>query len=130
MTDPLTLLLALTVGTLATARAVRLITSDAYPPVATLRERWTVWQANRDLDLEAPDGEARGIAHGWGPLLTCPFCFAPYAAAANLAWALTAGLEWTGDWSWSTAWWVVNTWAAVAYVAAMVVVRDEPPAED
>jgi hypothetical protein len=33
-------------------------------------------------------------------------------------------------WSWGGWWWLVNVWAAVSYVAAMIVVRDEPPAED
>lgn len=132
MTDPLTLTAALIVGTLAVARAVRLVTADAYPPVRVLRDRWEAWQANRDIDptMQSEDGELHGITHGWGPLLTCPFCFAPYAAAADLAWALTAGLDWTGSWSWSSAWWVVNVWAAVSYVASMIVVRDEPPAEE
>lgn len=115
MTDPLTLLAAAIVGTLAVARAVRLVTSDAYPPAEWVRLRFLTWAA------QTPRREK------WGPLVTCPFCFAPYAAAVNLAWALLAGLEWTGDLSWSSAWWVVNAWAAVSYVAAMIVVRDEPP---
>lgn len=130
MTDPLTLLAAAVVGTLAVARAVRLVTADSYPPAEHLRIAWEVRQANRDAHAQARPGTLAAVRTGWGPLLTCPFCFAPYAAAVNLTWALLAGLEWTGDLSWSSAWWVVNTWAAVSYLAAMIVVRDEPPAED
>ena len=115
MTDPLTLIAAALVGTLAVARAVRLVTSDAYPPMAWLRLRWVNATGSRSA------------LQNWAPLLECPFCFAPYAAAVNLAWALLAGLSWDGlSWSWSSAWWIVNAWAAVSYAAAMIVVRDEP----
>lgn len=131
----ITLTAALLIGTLAVARAVRLVTSDAYPPMRVLRDWWTARQVNRDWGL--PDNpvteERSGIRYGWGPLLTCPFCFAPYAAAVDLAWAVWAGAPWvfpdgTG-WSWGDVWWLVNTWAAVSYLAAMVVVRDEPADE-
>lgn len=111
-----TLVAAVIVGTLAVARATRLVTSDAYPPAEWLRTRW----------INATG--SRTALQGWAPLVTCPFCFAPYAAAVDLTWVLLAGLEW-GPW-WSSAWWVVNLWAAVSYVAAMIVARDEPPAED
>lgn len=119
MTDPLTLLAAVVVGTVAVARATRLVTSDAYPPVQALRMWW----------INATEVRGNGTwREGWSPLATCPFCFAPYAAAVNLTWALLAGLEW-GPW-WSSAWWVVNLWAAVSYLAAMIVVRDEPPEDE
>lgn len=104
------LLIAAVVGTLAVARATRLVTADAYPPAEALR----VWWSNR---TDVHDGWRAG----WGPLVTCPFCFAPYAAAVNLAWAYWSGL--------GTVWWLINVWAAVSYAAAMVVVRDEPPEE-
>lgn len=114
--SPLTLLAAFVLGTVAVGRAARLVTHDAYPPMQWLRLRWLTW---------AGQTERR---EGWGPLLTCPFCCAPYLAAGNLAWALTAGLEWGPFWS--SAWWVVNAWAAVSYLAAILVVRDEPAEED
>lgn len=115
-TDPLTLTAALILGTIAVARATRLAVSDAYPPAVWVRERW----------VNATGSRAR--TRDWAPLLECPFCFAPYAAAVDLTWALVTGLEW-GPW-WASAWWVVNVWAAVSYAASMLVVRDEPPAED
>lgn len=117
--DPLTLTAAFIVGVIATARAVRLLTHDHYPPAAALRRWWfnqTLakggWRAGWVLLLSGEEG------HG------CPFCAAPYVAAVNLAWALLAGVTWDGFWS--QAWWVVNAWAAVSYLAAMLVVRDEP----
>lgn len=123
MTDPLTLAAAVLVGTIATARATRLLIADAYPPAAALRRWW--------FNQTVAKG---GWRAGWAPLLTddeagngCPFCAAPYIAAVNLGWVLAAGLEWGPFWS--TAWWVVNLWAAVAYAAAMIVARDEPPAD-
>lgn len=115
-TDPLVLAAALLIGTLASARATRLLTSDAYPPAEWVRTRWQTW---------AGQTEAR---EAWAPLLVCPFCAAPYLVAVNLTWALCAGLDW-GDLP-TDAWWVVNVWAAVSYAASMIVVRDEPPAEE
>lgn len=117
--DPLTLLTAVVVGTIAVGRAARLVTSDAYPPAQAVR----LWWINAT--------EVRGAGtwrEGWAPLATCPFCFAPYAAAVDLTWALWSGLTWGGV-TWGSAWWVVNVWAAVSYLAAMLVARDEPPAE-
>jgi hypothetical protein len=126
--NPVTLVAAVLVGTLAVARCTRLVTSDDWPPIAWVRARWEWWQTDRDVDA-ANDARgyphatrARSIRHGWGSLLKCPFCFAPYAAAGDLA------LAWYSDLA--TWWWLVNLWAAVAYVAAMIVARDEPPAED
>lgn len=111
-TDPLTLAAAFALGVIATARAVRLIVFDDFPPVAALRAGW--------LNL---------TRHGrWSALVTCPFCLAPYAAAGNLAWALLTDLD-TGT-PVGAAWWVVNVWAAVSYLAPMLVLRDEPPPVD
>lgn len=117
--------IAALIGTVAVARAVRLLTSDAYPPAQALRVWWWNQTAGKG-----------GWRTGWALLLTdpeeaggngCPFCAAPYAAAADLVWAVLArhGLL-TGSGFWGVAWWLVNGWAAVSYVAAMIVVRDEP----
>lgn len=107
--DPLTLTLALLLGTIAVARATRLVTSDHWPPILWARMRWLTWTAQT---------EARTA---WADLATCPFCFAPYAAAVDLGWATY--------WDLPIAWWLVNAWAALSYASAMLVVRDEPPAE-
>lgn len=124
MNETLTLLAALVLGTIGVARATRLVVADAYPPM--------VWVRNRFLDLIAYRyNSGHEGAPGWEPLVTCPFCFSPYAGAVSLTWAVwsqaytgPAGLD-----SWSGWWWLLNIWAAVSYVAAMIVVRDEPPEE-
>lgn len=121
----LVVLAAVVTGTLGVARATRLTTSDAYPPARAVRLWW----------INATEVRGHGTwREGWAPLATCPFCFAPYAAAVNLTWALWSGAPFDGtalaDWhGWASVWWAVNVWAAVSYLAAMVVVRDEPPAE-
>lgn len=118
MTDLLYAVLAALVGTVGVARATRLVTSDAYPPAVWARRRWVNATGSRTATQD------------WAPLLECPFCFAPYAAAVNLAWCYLSG-AWQGDpGPWALWWWLVNAWAAVSYAAAMVVVRDEPPAEE
>lgn len=118
--NPQHLIFATAVGILATARAVRLVTSDTWPPIQWARLHWLTWTTR------TPRRQA------WADLFTCPFCFAPYATAINLGWALWAGIASQGraDHFWGQAWWVVNLWAMISYMAAMVVVRDEPPAED
>src|SRR5438552_3028035 len=134
----ITLLLAYLLGTLAVARAVRLITADAWPPMQNLRTWWEVKQANRD-GARAYSNVRSGPRHlldprswstGWGPLLTCPFCCAPYVTAAALTWVIAAGV-WEPDLgTWAGWFWVGSVWASVSYLAAMIVVRDEPAEED
>ena len=94
---------ALLIGVLAVARAARLVVFDDYPPMVWLRRRWYVLVGDSD----------------WKKLVDCAFCAAPYLAAADIAWA------WVSDFHWT--WWLVNGWAALSYVAAIVVARDEPP---
>lgn len=109
--------LAFAVGSIAVGRSARLVVHDHYPPMITVRTWW--------LNQTVMKG---GWREGWAPLLVgkdggsgCPFCFAPYAAAVDLAWYLLA------DGWWADAWWVVNLWAAGSYLAAIIVLRDEPP---
>jgi hypothetical protein len=101
-TDPWVLAAAAVIGTLAVARATRLVTHDTWPPMLRVRAWW-----------------GSLVHHGpWVDLVECPFCFAPYAAAVDLLWAVWSGLDWV--------WWVVNVWAAFSYLAAIVVAYDEP----
>lgn len=100
--DPWLILAAVVVAVLSVARLTRLLTQDTYPPVAAIRSWWT--RVTKDGD--------------WADLATCPFCAAPYIAAVVLAWGLLTDLQ--------VAWWVVNGWLALSYLAAMVVVRDTP----
>jgi hypothetical protein len=101
------LLVAFVLGVVAVGRAARLLTHDDFPPAARFREWWV--KSTGD----------------WNTLFICPFCLAPYLAAGNLAWAVWSGLDW--DHFWGAAWWITNTWAAVSYLAAILVTRDEPP---
>jgi hypothetical protein len=97
------------------ARLTRLIVHDAWPPTRAFR-RWV---------------KAHTSADGWQPLVTCPFCLSPWFALTDLLWGYAAGV---GS-STSTllpdaaevSWWLVNLWLAVAYLASMLVLRDEPP---
>ncbi|MGH8965452.1 MAG: hypothetical protein ACRDXB_09015 [Actinomycetes bacterium] len=96
------MLAAVVVGVVSVARLTRLLTQDTYPPVAAIRDWW------RRVTKDGP----------WSDLAECPFCAAPYFAAAVLAWGLLTDFQ--------VAWWVVNGWLAASYLAAMVVVRDTP----
>lgn len=123
----LILLAAFLLAVIATARLARLVTSDAYPPMEAIRTRWEVWQANRDAHrpIAHRPGTLASIRYGWGPLLTCPFCCAPYLAAAVLAVGMAGGV-WQPGWSLAGVWWTGAVWASVSYLSAMLVVRDEP----
>lgn len=110
--------LAFLTGTVAVGRATRLVVADTYPPMEWVRDRFLHY-----VTVTRP-----GLRE-WAPLVECPFCFAPYAAAVNLLWAVAAR-PWGTDSLTLTSvdgwWWVVNLWAAGSYLAAMLVKRDEP----
>lgn len=60
----------------------------------------------------------------WAGLLTCPFCLAPWVQLASLLWAWFGGINpqtWTGG-----LWWLAHLWFGLSYLAAMIVVRDQP----
>jgi hypothetical protein len=92
---------AAVVGILAAGRITRLITADSFPPAVKFRMWWD----------DRTDGTL------WNPLFHCPWCFAPYASAAVLAWALLSNFHWT--------WWVFNGWLAGSYIVSWVVFHDE-----
>lgn len=96
------------VAALAVARVVRLVVDDDYPPMLRLKG----WYVHR-------------VSVEWVPLAECPFCVAPYVSLPAALWyaSLWAWPHWTVN-NW--IWWIVNGWAALAYVAAMIVVRDLP----
>jgi len=101
MVEIVLVIAAVIVGTLSIARLTRLITQDTFPPAVWLRIKWD----------DATEGS------GWNSLLHCHWCIAPWIT-------LPIGL-----WGWLTnlqpAWWVFNAWLAVAYIASMIVERDE-----
>lgn len=111
MSTPLLLLAAFVLATLAAARLTRFVVHDDFPPMEYVRGTYR-----------------RLVGYGpWEGLVTCPFCFAPYAAGGLLA--LGIGFDvWTPDLSeLASWWWIVVVWASMSYLAAMIVVRDEPP---
>lgn len=87
----------------ATARLTRLVTVDSL--TSPLRVRWF---------KRFPPGPARGrSAHPLGVLVDCPWCVSVWAAALLVAVAAAVGSV--------PAPWL--TWAAVAYVAGLVLAR-------
>lgn len=103
--DTFIVLAAVVVGIVGSARFVRLVTADKFPPIVKLRMWW-------DSKTEGDDPE-----EGWGLLLHCLWCFAPWVVAANLAWALLSDLQ--------PAWWVCNGWLAASYATSWLVFHDE-----
>jgi hypothetical protein len=97
-----TLLAAVLVAIIGTARLTRLLAEDDWPPAAWFRTRW----------ISAFNGT------GWDGLILCVFCISPYLAAANVAWAVLSDLHW--------AWWLFNGWLALAYLSAIITTRDLP----
>ena len=87
------------------ARTARRLTFDDFPPVVWLRDQ---------VVLSLSRGERRSR---WLPLTNCPFCLAPYLSAGMALWVWLSKLD--------TAWWWINGVWAAAYVAAIVVARDE-----
>ena len=95
------LAVAVAVGVMGTARLTRLMVDDDWPPVVWVRTWYLSW---------APQN--------WADLVQCAFCFAPWVAAPNIAWAVLSDLHWS--------WWLLNGWLSVAYAASIIVVRDTP----
>lgn len=104
---PLLLLAAAATSFVAVGRFTRLVVYDKYPPSMWLRERYT-----------------KAVPERWAGLASCPFCLAPWAQLASLMWAWLGGLNpetWSGG-----LWWLTHLWFALSYLAAMLVVRDQP----
>lgn len=99
--EVLTTVAAVVVGILASARFTRLVVADKFPP--------SMWVRMKFAEI-TKDGS-------WSTLVQCPWCFAPYVVAADLAWALLSNTD--------TVWWIVNGWLAASYAASWVVYHDE-----
>jgi hypothetical protein len=110
--DTFTLIAAAVIGILSVARTARLIGFDEYPPMAWLRSKWY----------------ARYGDEGWGKLIYCPFCSAPYLAAGMLVWASFALPDASPYDVWSSAWWwfMVNGWWGLSYLSSITVAYDQP----
>ena len=110
-TSPWLLLTAALLSVLAVGRVTRLAVYDKYPPAMWVRQKYT-----------------DAVPDEWAGLVTCPFCFAPWAQLASLLWAWLGGIDpdtWSGG-----LWWLTHLWFALAYAASMVVVRDQPYEDD
>lgn len=101
MLETLELVLAIAVGVLSTARLTRLVTQDTFPPSIWLRIKW----------------DTRTQDTAWNPLLHCHWCFAPWAMVPVGLWGVLSDMHWS--------WWMFNGWLAGAYLASMIVERDE-----
>lgn len=99
-TDTWTWIAATVVAVLGTARLTRLVTEDEWPPAQWLRDRWV----------------ARTNGSGWEMLFLCPFCMAPYIAAATMLAGYFSDLHFL--------WWAFFGWLSVSYLAASYVARD------
>ncbi len=100
LTSPWLLIAAVALLVLGSARFTRLITADSFPFSVRLR----IWWEDH-------------VKEPWQPLMTCPWCFAPYVVALNMF------LAWATDMH--PAWWIINGWLAAAYAASWVVFHDE-----
>lgn len=94
-------IVAFVVGTLSAGRITRLIVHDDFPPIVWLRIKW--------------DNKTDGS--GWNKLLHCHWCFSMWAVVPIGLWAWLSNLH--------TSWWVFNALMAAAYVAPMIVERDQ-----
>lgn len=84
-----------------TARVVRLITADTFPPAVWLRIKW---------QAITKDGE-------WSVIAECPWCLPPYILAPNAAWALLSDYHWS--------WWMFNIFMTFIYIVSWLVFHDE-----
>jgi hypothetical protein len=100
------IVLTIAVAILGVGRFTRAVVYDDFPPTKWWREQWAIWT----------DGT------GWLELFTCWWCFSFWAALLCIGWYI-GGLfvVWI---AW--AWWIFWGGLAVAYVAAMIVSRDDP----
>lgn len=104
------------VGILSVARTARLIGFDEYPPMERLRAKW-------DGHWEKRYGIGNGD-EGWGKLLHCPFCSAPYLAAGMALWAALT-FQYGGDLA-QSIWWAANGIWGLSYVSSILVAYDQP----
>lgn len=91
------------------ARLTRLITQDAYPPVAWLRAKWD----------DATDGS------DWNIMLHCHWCLAPWLTLPMLALAYFALVGHRPDFHpWHLVW-LFAAWMTLSYLASWLVNNDE-----
>lgn len=94
-------IVAFIVGSLSAGRITRLFTADDFPPIVWLRIKWD----------DKTDGS------GWNKLFHCHWCLSMWVVIPIGIWAWLSNLH--------ASWWVFNTILAAAYVAPMIVERDQ-----
>jgi hypothetical protein len=98
--------LAIVVAVLGVARLTRAIVYDDFPPSVWWRIKWSEW---------TKDGP-------WANLFLCWWCLSFWVALFCIGWFLIGLLVTWIAW----AWWIFWGGLALGYLAAMVIVRDEP----
>ncbi len=104
--DLVLLLLAAAVAVFGVGRLSRVLTVDAFPPAAWVREKWSALTKDGD----------------WSLLARCFWCATPWLMAVCLVWF------WVGTlvlWI-AVTWWIFWGWLALAYIATIIIARDEP----
>lgn len=106
LSNPWLFLLAGAVAIVGSARVVRLLTYDDFPPTEWMRQRWAnLTKGNK-----------------WGKIMFCLWCASPYVMAGAIIWFIV-GVLWV---PWLTiAWWIAFSWAALSYLASIFVYWDE-----
>ena len=98
------ILLAVVVAVIGSARLTRLITHDAFPPVARARVWW---------EDHTPEP--------WHLLVHCPWCMGPWMFALAIG---TFFLTFLAPWlAW--VWWIFYVWMAGSYFVSQYVHFDE-----
>lgn len=104
--DLVYLLLAAGVAVFGVGRLSRVLTVDLFPPAAWVRMKWSA--LTRDGD--------------WSLLARCFWCATPWIMAVAIGWFWVGTLVvWIG-----IAWWIFWGWLALAYIATIIIARDEP----
>lgn len=98
------------VSILSTARVIRFLIWDTFPPMMWVRVRFYLLT------------EKNGKEGPWYKLLKCGYCNGPYVATGIVLWGYFT--------DWQVAWWLANSIAAVSYLAAVFVTFDGEIVED
>jgi hypothetical protein len=97
------------VAILGVGRLTRVIVYDDFPPARWWRETWAIWCEEHNWS-------------GWEKLFTCWWCFSFWCTLACVGWYIGGLFVVWLAWSW----WIFWGSLAIAYVAAMVITRDDP----
>lgn len=91
--------------TMATARVVRAITFDDFPPAAKLRDWW--------------DGKT--IGSGWNELFHCAYCMGVWVALPAVVLAVGVTFGWGVFLTVGGVFWALCGWLAVGYLSGIIV---------